>query len=346
MKIAFVVHDFLGGVGHGRYCIELARRFAGEHEVHVLANRFEKCADFDFQRHVVPAWRKTALTSVLTFAGAAQRILESEPFDIVHAQGFSCWRADVVTAHVCNAARYARSPAPSVLKGVFPKVVIPREKKFFQTSGAQAVISVSRRLQKELSEWYGVSSEVIYHGIDTARFRPAAPPENKKWTWLFAGEAAKGLEQVVSALKEFPEAELSVASRSDLSAFRGIERVNLLGPVADMPALYAKADVFVYPSAYDTFAMVVAEAMASGLPVVIGSEIGAAEWIQDGQNGFMCDPSSLASVMSKLKALPPAELQNLRKKARETALSHSWDECARQTMEVYQRAISSKRAKR
>lgn len=113
-----------------------------------------------------------------------------------------------------------------------------------------------------------------------------------------------------------------------------------------MPSLYRKADVFVYPSVYDTFAMVVAEAMASGLPVVVGSGVGAAEWIQDGQNGFVCDPSSLAPVMSKLKSLPLAAMQRLREKARETALNHSWDECARQTMAVYQRVISSKRARR
>lgn len=41
LRIAFVVHDYNRVHGHSRYVAELAERFAGTHDVHVFANRFD-----------------------------------------------------------------------------------------------------------------------------------------------------------------------------------------------------------------------------------------------------------------------------------------------------------------
>jgi UDP-glucose:(heptosyl)LPS alpha-1,3-glucosyltransferase len=113
-----------------------------------------------------------------------------------------------------------------------------------------------------------------------------------------------------------------------------------------MAAMYQGADLFVYPSAYDTFGMVVAEAMACGLPVVIGKNIGAAEWIRDGENGFLCEAETLVATLKNVRALSGAQLQLVSEHARETAALNGWDECAQRTMALYQRAISNKRSNR
>jgi UDP-glucose:(heptosyl)LPS alpha-1,3-glucosyltransferase len=342
MKIAFVVHDFLEGIGHGRYCIELARRFSRDHEIHAFANTFESTLDFRFQRHFVRASRATALTSVLTFASIAQKILDREHFDIVHAQGFACHRADIITAHVCNAARYKRDPAKTAHKKIFPRLVIPRERAFYKTAGAHEIIAVSKVIQTELRTEYGAASSVIYHGVDCAKFSPA--PRTNKDQWLFAGEATKGLAETIGALAEFPNAHLTVVSRSDLSKFATSDRITFRGAVSDLPAIYREADLFVYPSKYDAFGLVVAEAMASGLPVIVGKDIGAAEWIVDGENGFLCDPSDLKSIVAAIRrATVSAEVG---KKGRAAVLTHTWDRCAKETMALYERAISSKRINR
>jgi UDP-glucose:(heptosyl)LPS alpha-1,3-glucosyltransferase len=346
MKIAFVVHDFLQGTGHGRYCIELAKRFAEKHEVHILANTFEPNLDFPFHKHFAPAWRSVALTSVLTFPKAAEKLLTRESFNIIHAQGYACHRANVITAHICNAARYARTPAKGLIKKLFPMFVIPRERAFYQHSGALEVIAISKVIQRELSKEYQVGSSVVYHGVDTAQFNSIArSPTN---TWLFVGEAVKGLAQAILALTHFPMAQLVVVSKSDCGKFKALareltvaDRISFRGATPDMPRIYQEADLFIYPSEYDAFGMVVAEAMASGLPVIIGKNIGAAEWIRDGENGFLCDPNDLNSIVSQIRRAEKCPV--VREQARATALAHTWDACAEQTLKIYERAISSKR---
>lgn len=351
MKIALVVHDFLGGVGHGRYAIELARNFSRDHDLHVLANRFEDGLDFRYHRHFVHAWRGSALSAALTFPGAAQKIIDRERFDVVHAQGFACQRANVITAHVCNAARYKRDPAHGWRKRLFPFFVIPRERAFYKRAKDSQVIALSRVAQRELASEYQVQgATVIYHGIDTEKFKSAGPKAGLS-RWLFVGEAVKGLGTVIEALKYFPEAHLQVVTRSppagwkDLAARKGFSsRISFLGAMENVAPAYQAADLFIYPSPYDTFGMVVAEAMSSGLPVIASREIGAAEWIEEGVNGFLCDPANVNSILEQIRTihtLPPDRLNGICAAARATAKRHTWNDCARSSFEVYQRAIAN-----
>lgn len=348
MKIAFVVHDFLLGTGHGRYCIELARRFSGQHEIHVVANTVDDGLDFPFQTHRVAALRFSALAAVLSFPSAAEKILARGNFDIIHAQGYSCNRADVITAHLCNAARYRISPPSSLRKKLFPALVIPRERAFFRNACNAEIIAVSKVLRRELKSEYGVDSSVVYHGVDSERLQPGKALN--AGNWLFVGEAVKGLRQAIEALKDFPDGKLNVVTRSNPEEFRLIaqkagvlSRVNFSAPTSDLRPHYQNAGLFVYPSEYDAFGLVVAEAMSSGLPVVVGKDIGAAEWIEDGRNGCLCDPQDPASIRAAIeRALTNAV--KITRAARETAIERSWDDCAFKTMEIYQRAMSSKRA--
>ncbi|MGZ5545980.1 MAG: glycosyltransferase family 4 protein [Limisphaerales bacterium] len=362
MKIALVVHDFLRGVGHGRYCIELARRFAHDHQVFVFANRFESNLDFSFEKRPVRALRISAITSVLSFIGQAERMLQKEKFDIIHTQGFSCRRADVITAHVCNAARYRIAPPRTFKERIFPNLVIPRERAFYASSNDSEIIAVSNVVKRELESEYRCSSvSVIYHGVDTVEFGPAMPEKKislrnqlqvpaNKWVWMFAGEAAKGLEKTIEALIEFPEAHLVVVSRSSLEKYQrqakelGVfARILFVGAVERMAEVYQMADIFVYPSQYDTFGMVVAEAMASGLPVAIKKQIGAAEWIEDGKNGFVCEPDKILKMLREIAGKSKDVIDEVGQHARATTLAHSWEDCASRTLEIYQRAIAKRR---
>jgi glycosyltransferase involved in cell wall biosynthesis len=365
MKIALVVHDFLRGVGHGRYCIELAERFSREHEVYVFANRFDPDVDFRFHLRPVPAWRLTAMTSVLSFINSAENLLRREPFDVIHAQGLCCRRADVITAHVCNAARYRRVPAKSLVKRVFPALVIPRERKFYAQSNKAEIIAVSKAVQRELEEEYRCfQTSVVYHGVNATEFSPAAAEEKsklrtelglslQKWIWMFAGEAVKGLEETIRALTGFPEAHLVVVSRASLRQFQELavnlrvsQRITFQDATDRMTPIYQAADLFVYPSRYDTFGMVVAEAMACGLPVIVGKDIGAAEWIKHGENGFVCGSGNLGFQLRWIASQPTKTIGEVGRRARQTALDHTWDDCATRVLEVYQRAIVNKRNRR
>lgn len=84
--------------------------------------------------------------------------------------------------------------------------------------------------------------------------------------------------------------------------FAGFQQINHL------PAYYAYASGFVLPSTKETWGLVVNEAMASGLPVLVSNRVGcAADLVRKGVNGWSFDPNSMeamAEAMVRLAALP------------------------------------------
>jgi glycosyltransferase involved in cell wall biosynthesis len=80
----------------------------------------------------------------------------------------------------------------------------------------------------------------------------------------------------------------------------------------DIPAYYALAGAFVHASTTEQWGLVVNEAMASGLPVLVSNRCGCApDLIREGVNGFTFDPldvEQLAQLMSKISAFEPFSL--------------------------------------
>jgi glycosyltransferase involved in cell wall biosynthesis len=362
MNLALVVHDFDPAVGHGRYCLELARRLAPRHELTVYANRFAAGAPAGWREVRVPAWRRAALASVFTFLFSSERLVRRGRHDVVHAQGLTCWGADVITAHICNAARYRISPPQRLRSRLFPLLVNPVESRFYRQPRARHLIAISRRVGDEIEACYDWRRPVtvIHHGVDTTLFRPAENPAERlacrrrfrlpddAWTWLFVGEAIKGLPETIAQLPAFPEARLLVVSRSDRTRYESqardlgvAERLHFHGPEREIALAYRAADVFVYPSTYDTFGMVVSEAMATGLPTLVGRNIGAAEVIADGENGFLVDPTSAGSLRRPLELLRahPDLARRIGTAARDRARVQTWDRCADATEAVYRRTV-------
>jgi len=65
--------------------------------------------------------------------------------------------------------------------------------------------------------------------------------------------------------------------------------------------LYQEADIFVLPSVDDGFGMVVAEAMAAGLPVIVTENVGPADHIEDGVEGFVGPIRNPQALAAKIK---------------------------------------------
>lgn len=81
---------------------------------------------------------------------------------------------------------------------------------------------------------------------------------------------------------------------------------------SELPAFYARAGAFVHASTTEQWGLVVNEAMASGLPVLVSNRCGCAQdLVQDGVNGFTFDPynvEQLAQLMMKISAFQPFRL--------------------------------------
>jgi glycosyltransferase involved in cell wall biosynthesis len=368
-RVALVVHDFDPAFGQGRYCFELAGRLQGEFAFTVYAASFGAGAgELSVQAQRVSAWRRGALSTVLTFVPGAERRLRDDRPDLIHAQGLTCWNADVITAHVCNGARLRRLKDGPWRSRLFAGLVTPIERAFYRQRRARHLIAISEVVRREIVEEYGWQrpATVIHHGTDVDRFRPSVDEAEMRalrseakvpagaWTWLFMGEAVKGLGQVIRQLPQFPDAHLLIVSRSEMTPYRALaeqlgalDRVIFHGFDPRPERLHRAADVFVYPSDYDTFGMVATEAMASGVPVILGRDIGAAELVRDGANGLLCDLAQPATLTVALRQLAgdPALARRLGATARETVQQHTWDHCAAATARVYEHVLREKSAR-
>lgn len=372
MRIAFVVHDYNRTLGHSRYVAELAERFAGEHDVHVFANRLEQLPA-GITGHRVPALRGSALLSIFSFVVPAT-LMVGGGFDIVHAQGFTVRGPDVITAHICNARwlegrRLIEGGQVPWRERVFGALVIPAERWAFRTPGA-TVIAISRALGADLRRLYGLSGEiaVVPHGVDPgqfhpgvrARFRDAVRQELRLGAadvvFLYVGDLRKGFAPAIRALAAVPGAWLVGVSRSDprefldLAAVAGVaDRVAVQAATDRIERYYAAADALVLPTPYDAFGMVITEAMACGLPVITTPLAGASELMTPGVQGLLVEtPTDVDALATAMRTL--ATRADLREQMGAAAAAlmtaHTWDRVAARTLDVYRQHLERRRLAR
>jgi starch synthase len=79
--------------------------------------------------------------------------------------------------------------------------------------------------------------------------------------------------------------------------------IKVVGHVDDINELYRTASVFAFPSSEDGFGMVVTEAMACGLPVIISENVGAKDIVRQGVDGFILPIRDADQIAEKLAYL-------------------------------------------
>ncbi|MGV8840637.1 MAG: glycosyltransferase [Bauldia sp.] len=171
---------------------------------------------------------------------------------------------------------------------------------------------------------------VIHNGVDTdefapdpddrARMRAALGLRSGEFVVLFAGRAdpQKDFATLLAAIELVPGVRILCAGRGT-ETLPDHPALIRLGQRLDMPSIYRAADLLVSSSAYgEGFANVVAEAMASGVPVVATS-VGDIHAIV-GQHGFVVpprDPRALAAAIRAGLGLDQAERATLAELARQ-----------------------------
>ncbi len=129
----------------------------------------------------------------------------------------------------------------------------------------------------------------------------------------------KGQRHLIGAmpalLERVPHAHAMIAGAGDLEDFlrdlaeeTGVaERIHVLGPRKDVPALMHAMDVFAMPSIWEGFGLVLLEAMAAGRPIVASRVATIPEVVLDGQTGLLVpagDPLALAEALAQLAHQP------------------------------------------
>ena len=178
---------------------------------------------------------------------------------------------------------------------------------------------------------------VIPYGVDISLFSPmpSAIPIKNCFRVLFVGQIGqrKGISYLLKAYNRFRGSGTSLTLVGDFCGsevplrrykdlFRHVPNV----PRALLPELYRQAEVFVFPTLLEGMAMVVLEAMASGLPVIVTPN-GPGDIVRDGVDGFVVPPrdiDSIADRMEYLRSNPEVRAQ-MGANARKRAMEFTWE---------------------
>jgi N-acetyl-alpha-D-glucosaminyl L-malate synthase BshA len=214
----------------------------------------------------------------------------------------------------------------------------------FAIEESDGVTAVSGSLARETREFFGVKNEVrvIPNFVDTERFSPARRSPSARLRFaesdeLLVGHVSnfrevkripdvvrafhciqKGVPARLLLIGEGPEVEPARALALEL----GIEdRVAFLGALRDVASALAQLDLFILPSAYESFGLAALEAMSCGVPVVASRVGGVPEVIEDGRSGLLCDVGDYRCMARRSLDLlqSPGRLRDMREEARRRA---------------------------
>ncbi|HDS46313.1 MAG TPA: glycosyltransferase family 1 protein [Methanomicrobia archaeon] len=352
MKIATIVlgdiDALTGGYLYMRKAVEYLRAHGVETEVvripalpvpyllH-LCSTIALCFRFPWRRYAVVLEDEMAHPALCLFNHWLTVTTQTKIVVIVH---MLWWKA----ARNSLKARYVRFIETHVLKT------------------ADRVIANSHHTKAELETMGipGASITVIHPGCDLplSGTRAPDPREARDRTTLQLLTVAnitplKGLDTLIEALArlndpaltldiigdEHREPRYSQRLKARVTRYGLENRVRFHGqqPPDKLASYYADADIFVLPSLCEAFGIVVAEAMAFGLPIVATRCGGIPELVTDGENGFLVPPNdsaSLADAIQKLAADPTLRDHCGRRSYEKTRNLNTWDECGKQIFTV------------
>jgi len=294
-------------------------------------------------------------------------LFETERFDLIHAHDWVVGRAAVELKNRLGLPLISTIHATEIgrggsLDGEYRGKVRDIERLLVEQS--DGIICCSNYMLDHIQHVLGAVKtkvRVIPNGVESSRFNGgrqpqlilAGIPEDRKII-LYVGRIVreKGIFTLLDALEKLRkqgkdvslvyvgEGPLKEDLAKEVLRRKLNDRVTLAGFVDEkkLVSLYNSSDVFVLPSHYEPFGMVVLEAMASRIPVVVSDVGGLSEIVEDGVTGVKVpayNPSALAEGI--LRVLEDRELSEQLKENAYRAVQerYRWEMIAEKTIEAY-----------
>ncbi len=200
--------------------------------------------------------------------------------------------------------------------------------------GAAGIHAISGAIATDIERGYGMMLgprlALVPLGLEDWRDRPALaapelPPGSIRLLFVGRLEPRKGIDVLLdiapSLLTHFPSAHLDIVGNDTLPAPMGRtyrelfeadpasaairDRVHFRGEVSEeaLRGFYRACDVFVAPSRFESFGLILLEAMMSAKPVVCCRAGGMPEVVIDGETGLLAEPGDAASLLRCLERL-------------------------------------------
>jgi phosphatidylinositol alpha-mannosyltransferase len=234
-----------------------------------------------------------------------------------------------------------------------------------------SLIAVSKAAYRFAYQMFPGDYHIIPNGVDLGRFgkpigataRPDRSDHPKESTILFVGrlDKRKGfstlletlLEAFVKIKPDYPRLQLQVIGPFEpqdcygyqkIAQAQGVTDIEFVGYVSPerLPGFYHKADIFCAPSlGFESFGIVLLEAMASGLPIVASNIAGYRTLMTHGQEGLLVSPGEVDPLTTALRHLldRPRQRCEMGRRGRLKANQYDWDFIVERTLEVYVKTI-------
>lgn len=371
-RIAVVVPKYGLAGGAEQFASALTERVARStpYEFHVFAHRWHSEPGSPVRFHRLPEWHWPRFMRPWAFAMAIRRALRKTHFDLVHSHD-RIFHADIFSLH-CTPHRLWIHDIRDKGLSLFDRSMIGVEKRMmFENPNATflPVSSLSADLfHREYPDAKG-RWEVMPPGVDYARF--SAPDretcrreicarhgiDSGAFVVLFVGMnfEHKGLDAVMKAvakagdLRPSAKFHLLVIGKGNIAKYTAqANRLGLASSVTFTDAItsgleqyYRASDCLALLSSFDTFGMVVLEAMAAGLPAIITTTVGAKDIIENERDGFVVqDRADIDTTAKALIRVASAERRSSERGAccRKT-LQHDWGARAEKIRLLYDSLI-------
>lgn len=381
LKIAVLIRRFVSTGGAERYAVEVTRRLALQHEIHVFAHEWSLQGETSIAFHKLPRWpAKPSWLNQILFSYFS-RNAAGDGFDIVHSHE-KVINFDVMTIHSPCFRSYI-SQEGRLWKRMLILASVPfspqklawlwLEKKQFTSDGNKIFIAVSEKVKKDVQANYPVPNErfrTAYPGVDISmkkhidggadrkRLRSELGLAQDDLIILFVGTEfkRKGLDALLQALSMIPLSKfrLVVAGGGggnmkryrDLAKELGLgEQVIFLGLVENVGDFYAVSDIYVLPTLSDPYGMAPIEAMLCGVPVALSSSeyCGAAEHIKNQEALIIENPRNPKEIAEILRKLMDEGFRaEISRKGRTLAEKLTWEKTAANTLSAYDEALRRK----
>ena len=372
-RIGVVIPKY-GTVGGAEgFVAELTERLAlnPEWEMHVFANRWVRRSDnVTFHRVSVIPFPRFFVTP--SFALYAAKEMESLGIDLIHTHD-RIFAADLFTMHGTPHKYWVYGVREKPFMSLFDRATAWVERKLVTGYRCSGFFAVSELTRKLYIDEYGLEPsrvEVHHPGVDTGMYEGLDREECRREVrqhlqiglrepvilFVSMNFEVKGLDRIMAGLSEIKlrrptePFRLLVVGRGNEKKYREIaqrldidDRILFTGPIPreELAKVYLASDVYAMLSTFDTFGMVVLEAMAAGLPVAVSGTVGARDIVIPGENGYVIEdpqrPAEVAAILSTL--LNPRERERMGEAARRTALEHTWEKAAARVEEHYRRLL-------
>lgn len=296
-----------------------------------------------FDRWVARGLRSTGATAVL-----ACEISALSTFRAAKARGMTTL-LDAPSIHWDAQDRlHGTLDAP----GLHRRIVAVKEAEIALADHILTVSELARQTYLEA----GVAADRVHAvplGADLSLFRPDGTEEGPRdgFVFLFAGASIhrKGFDLLLDAFArvaaEVPDARLRVVGpRGDAAHL--LERhpsaaIEVAGPTDQrgLAAEFRRADVLVLPSRNDSYAMVVTEALASGLPVIVSEMVGAKDLVTEGRNGWIVPAGEAPPLAERMLACAHDRnmVRAMREECRRSAQAATWEAYHQRLAELLRR---------